>query len=187
MHPIHSTVAKLGLGLMLLVGLFAGPLVAQTRSLAEIEAELDPLEFVENHGGVRRSIDLSIEFAFNSAALLPEGQRQVDILGRAFNGDRLRPYRFRIIGHTDAVGSAEYNQALSERRAQAVRAALIEGHGIDPDRLVAEGAGEAELIDGLAEDAREHRRVEISVLDDTTDEADSDEVSTEGEVSIEWD
>ncbi|WP_376696534.1 OmpA family protein [Wenzhouxiangella sp. EGI_FJ10305] len=155
------------IALLIPAALAAGIAFAQsgkgTRSLAEIEAELDPLEFIENHDGVRRSIDLNIAFAFDSAELLPDGLEQIDILGRAMNGERLAPYRFRIIGHTDAVGDAEYNRALSERRARAVRTALIENYGIDADRLLAEGKGETELIDGLPEDAAEHRRVEIAV------------------------
>lgn len=156
-----------------------------TRSLAEIEAELDPLEFIENHDGVRRSMDLSIEFAFNSADLLPEGQRQVEILGRAFNGERLSRYRFRIIGHTDAVGAAEYNQRLSEQRAERVRQTLIDTHHIDPQRLMAEGRGETELLDGLPEDAREHRRVEIAVLDDEA-AIDVERAETREPDAIDW-
>ncbi|MDZ7792061.1 MAG: OmpA family protein [Xanthomonadales bacterium] len=168
--------------------LAAGMVFAQndsgTRSLAEIEAELDPLEFIENHDGVRRSMDLTIEFAFNSADLLPEGQRQVEILGRAFKGERLAPYRFRIVGHTDAVGSSEYNQRLSEQRAARVREALIEEFGIAPDRLVAKGAGESEPIDGLPEDAREHRRVEIVAI--TADEAETTAAEATDEDRIDW-
>jgi len=155
------------------------------RSLAEIEAELDPLEIIENHDGVRRSMDLTIEFAFNSADLLPAGQRQVEILGRAFNGERLSRYRFRIIGHTDAVGSVEYNQRLSEQRAVRVRQTLIDAHGIDPRRLMAEGKGETELLDGRPEDAREHRRVEIAVLDDAAAEFELKEEARDPD-SIDW-
>jgi len=169
--------------------LAAGMAFAQTdsgiRSLAEIEAELDPLEFIENHDGVRRSMDLSIEFAFNSADLLPEGQRQVEILGRAFNGERLSRYRFRIIGHTDAVGAAEYNQRLSEQRAERVRQTLIDDYGVDPDRLIAEGKGETQPIDRLPQDAAEHRRVEIAVLDDEA-AVDLERAQKRDSDAIEW-
>jgi len=157
---------------------------AQTRSLAEIEAELDPLEFIENHDGVRRSMDLSIEFAFNSAELLPEGQHQVEILGRAMQGERLAPYRFRIIGHTDAVGSAEYNQQLSSQRAERVLQVLVEDYSVESQRLVAEGKGETELLGGLPEDAREHRRVEIAVLDDTA--AEFEQTEKHDSDAIDW-
>jgi outer membrane protein OmpA-like peptidoglycan-associated protein len=92
----------------------------------------------------------------------------------------LAPYRFRIIGHTDAVGSEEYNQRLSEQRANRVRETLIEEFGIAPRRLVAEGAGESDLIGGLPNDAPEHRRVEIvamteSVADPAATESDEDD------------
>jgi outer membrane protein OmpA-like peptidoglycan-associated protein len=46
-----------------------------------------------------------------------------------------------VVGHTDSVGEADYNQALSERRARAVVRSLVDSHEIDRSRLVAMGAG----------------------------------------------
>jgi OOP family OmpA-OmpF porin len=69
-----------------------------------------------------------------------------------------------IEGHTDAIGSETDNQALSERRAGAVRDALVSGHGIAEARLEAKGFGEAkpietnETLDGRAR----NRRVELA-------------------------
>jgi hypothetical protein len=51
-----------------------------------------------------------------------------------------------ISGYTDARGAADYNQLLSERRAQAVRQFLITERGIDPKRLVAKGYGKTQLL-----------------------------------------
>ena len=51
-----------------------------------------------------------------------------------------------INGHTDAVGTDEYNQKLSERRAEAARDYLISQHGIEPNRLVAKGYGKSQLL-----------------------------------------
>jgi outer membrane protein OmpA-like peptidoglycan-associated protein len=69
-----------------------------------------------------------------------------------------------VVGHTDAVGSDQYNDALATKRAQAVRSALI-GRGIPAEDVVAIGRGKRELLvptpDGYAEPR--NRRVEIVV------------------------
>jgi outer membrane protein OmpA-like peptidoglycan-associated protein len=69
-----------------------------------------------------------------------------------------------VVGHTDAVGSDQYNDALATKRAQAVRSALI-GRGIPAEDVVAIGRGKRELLvptpDGFAEPR--NRRVEIVV------------------------
>ena len=73
--------------------------------------------------------------------------------------------RVRIEGHTDATGSANLNQVLSQQRAEAIRQALIE-EGVDGARLTAQGLGEDQPIaanDSEAGRAR-NRRVEIVVL-----------------------
>jgi OOP family OmpA-OmpF porin len=67
-----------------------------------------------------------------------------------------------IAGHTDAVASDDYNQALSERRANAVRDFLI-SRGIAADRLTARGYGESQPIadNGTEEGRAQNRRVEL--------------------------
>ncbi|MDY7094192.1 MAG: OmpA family protein [Acidobacteriota bacterium] len=69
-----------------------------------------------------------------------------------------------IQGHTDATGSEEHNQDLSERRAEAVRNALI-GRGIDPDRMTAVGYGEsAPVASNDTESGRQlNRRVDVLI------------------------
>ena len=70
--------------------------------------------------------------------------------------------RIRVDGHTDASGSAEYNQSLSERRADAV-AKYLTDTGIDPSRIETRGAGESEPVFSGA-DAFRNRRIELTVL-----------------------
>lgn len=69
-----------------------------------------------------------------------------------------------VVGHTDAVGSDEYNDKLAQKRAEAVRAMLL-ARGIPPQDVVAVGRGKRELLvptpDGIAEPR--NRRVEIVV------------------------
>ena len=75
----------------------------------------------------------------------------------------------RIEGHTDSIGSDSYNQALSERRAQAVKAYLV-SKGISATRLSTEGKGESEPIADNTKNGRDNpegramnRRAELKV------------------------
>ena len=71
---------------------------------------------------------------------------------------------FLIEGHTDAVGSAASNLALSDRRAESVAKALTEYYGVPPENLVVQGYGEGELkIDTLG-DERKNRRVAVRII-----------------------
>ena len=134
----------------------------------QILDSLNPLEFYANHGGVRRSIDLNIEFEFASARLSEHAYRQVDALSQALNADRMAGSVIHVIGHTDAVGSPETNLALSEERARAVVAALQLEYGVSSVQLVATGMGETQLLEGIPDDDARQRRVEIGVGDSSS-------------------
>lgn len=108
--------------------------------------------------------DLKILFPFNSAELSAEARAQLDALGRALAAPELRPFRFRIAGHTDAVGSEAYNEGLSARRARAVVDYLAARHGIARARLAALGLGERELADPSDPASAANRRVEVRTL-----------------------
>ena len=106
-------------------------------------------------------VDITIQFDFDSDRIRPESVADVDELGKALVASNLEKYRFLLNGHTDAKGSAEYNQDLSERRANSVRAYLIDHFKIDHNRLVAVGFGEEKLKAGIDPDSEENRRVEV--------------------------
>lgn len=111
----------------------------------------------------RPAVALMVTFATGSAALTPEAEALIASLARALTAPELARSRFRIEGHTDAVGSEAMNQALSERRAAAVRDHLVQRHGIAPERLTTVGFGEIRPLiptpDGTPE-AR-NRRVQV--------------------------
>jgi len=92
------------------------------------------------------SVSLNVDFPTNSATLTPDAKATLDRLGRALTSKDLASYRFRIEGHTDTVGSAGYNQALSQRRADAVAAYLEQAFSIPSSRLEAVGMGEQGLL-----------------------------------------
>jgi outer membrane protein OmpA-like peptidoglycan-associated protein len=107
------------------------------------------------------SIDLQVQFDFNSADLLPQGRRQLDELALALGDQALVGEGFEVIGHTDRVGSFEYNVQLSMARAAAVQDYLITRHAISPARLMTIGLGFSRLADPANPTAAINRRVEI--------------------------
>jgi outer membrane protein OmpA-like peptidoglycan-associated protein len=107
------------------------------------------------------SINLYINFEFNSDKLGTDAQIVLRNLGQALKDQRLAKFRFTIAGHTDAVGDAAYNQTLSERRAKAVQDYLVFHYGIDLARLKAVGYGKTRLLDSANPNAGVNRRVQI--------------------------
>ena len=107
------------------------------------------------------SIDLYINFQYNSAALEPEALLALRSLGEALRSEELKQAKIEIIGHTDARGSDAYNQKLSERRAEAVRSLLVGIYDVSPGRLQAFGRGEADLKDDSRPEDGINRRVEV--------------------------
>ncbi len=93
---------------------------------------------------VTRTFELSADalFAFNKSDLSPNGQSRID--GFARDLEQVNYNSVQVDGHTDPIGSAEYNQALSERRADTVRDRLVQG-GVTSDRINAQGFGKTQL------------------------------------------
>jgi outer membrane protein OmpA-like peptidoglycan-associated protein len=103
-----------------------------------------------------------ILFDTGSAALKPEA---LDQIGKV--GDILAKYsddRVRIEGHTDSVGSTASNEALSLRRADAVKAVLT-GRGVQEKQITALGMGESRPVadNGAADGRAKNRRVELHI------------------------
>lgn len=106
------------------------------------------------------NVDLSIQFEFDSAKLLSESRPLLDNLAAAINSDKLRGFSFVIEGHTDIIGSAEYNQRLSNQRAMSVLTYLA-SKGVSRERLKSLGKGSTDLLTPEKPDAAENRRVRI--------------------------
>jgi outer membrane protein OmpA-like peptidoglycan-associated protein len=114
----------------------------------------------ENEIAVRMTND--ILFDFNRAALRPESQSTLRSLANNF---RQYPDEvFTVEGHTDNVGSADYNQGLSERRASSVRSYLID-EGVASSHIEARGYGESrpKATNSTPEGRQLNRRVEIHI------------------------
>ena len=106
------------------------------------------------------SINMQINFDFNSDRISGSSERTMATLAKALASPQLENRKFTVIGHTDAKGSAAYNKSLSDRRAAAVRRYLTE-NGVAASRLRAVGKGESQLLNTDDPEAGENRRVEI--------------------------
>jgi len=107
------------------------------------------------------SVNLYVNFAYNSADLTSDARITLDRLGTALRDQRLAAFSFLIAGHTDAKGSAEFNQKLSKRRAEAVSHYLVTQFGIAPARLSAKGYGKSQLLDPANPEDGVNRRVQV--------------------------
>ncbi len=91
------------------------------------------------------TLSTDVLFPFNKAELLPGGQQKLDELAKSAQGTNVD--KVVLIGHADRIGSEEYNQELSEKRAQAVADYLAQ-KGVDSSRLQVEGKGKSEPVTG---------------------------------------
>jgi outer membrane protein OmpA-like peptidoglycan-associated protein len=128
----------------------------QTRSLSTTEREQ-----ITSIAKKRPSIDLEVNFDYNSDHIGSKASSQVTALGEALSSSELKGGTFILAGHTDAKGSDTYNQGLSERRSEAVKRFLSEKYGLDASNLVTVGYGKTQLKNPAGPFASENRRVQV--------------------------
>ena len=102
-------------------------------------------------------------FDFDKSVIKPEGRSKLDDISAKAKGVNLEVVI--AIGHADSIGSDAYNQRLSVRRAESVKAYLV-SKGIEANRVYTEGKGEKQPVaDNKTRDGRaKNRRVEIEVI-----------------------
>lgn len=129
-----------------------------TRGLSVTEKERTTLaEAVKD----RPQIDLDITFEINSPQISERVRPLVVSLGKALSNADMKNATFIVAGHTDASGSAAYNQVLSEKRAQAVKDFLVSHFAIPESQLVIVGYGSERLKQPKRPYADENRRVQV--------------------------
>jgi len=131
---------------------------------ADVPPRVQEVERALLDTGLFRTIE--IVFEFDRSDILDGSERTLDAIGTVL--ERNPDLRVEIGGHTDSIGSEEYNQNLSERRAASVRDYLVENYGLAEDRLLAVGYGETRPIFGneIPTGRTLNRRVEFEVLDE---------------------
>jgi OOP family OmpA-OmpF porin len=102
-------------------------------------------------------------FDFDRSVIKPEGKSKLDDISNKVRGINLEVVI--AIGHADWIGTDEYNQRLSVRRAESVKAYLV-AKGIEGNRIYTEGKGEKQPVaDNKTREGRaKNRRVEIEVI-----------------------
>ena len=102
-------------------------------------------------------------FDFDKAVIKPEGKSKLDDLANKVRGINLEVVI--AIGHADSIGSDAYNQKLSVRRAESVKAYLV-SNGLEPNRVYTEGKGEKQPVasNKTADGRAKNRRTEIEVI-----------------------
>jgi len=134
-----------------------------TRSLSQTERE-EIAAIVKD----KPKIDLEITFDYNSADISAKSIPSVQALGRALTNAELKGSTFVVAGHTDAAGGEEYNQGLSERRADAIKKYLVDKYGINGSDLVTVGYGKSKLKDPNQPLAEANRRVQVVNMENRT-------------------
>src|SRR5690606_24937259 len=146
------------------VGGTAGAIIGQQmdRQAKKLEEELEGAKVDRVGEGIAIRFDNSLLFDFDSAELRPEARQQLRTLA-----ENLQEYPntdLVIVGHTDAVGSDEYNLGLSRRRANSA-AQYLRSQGVAADRITTVGKGESEPIADNSTDygRQQNRRVEVAI------------------------
>ncbi|HEY6101580.1 MAG TPA: OmpA family protein [Anaeromyxobacter sp.] len=149
--------ALIGLGVGALAGGSVGLYLDKQRKELEKVAEVKKTD-----NGLLVQMKNDILFDTNSDGVKSEGVTEL-----AKVGDILAKYsddRVRIEGHTDSSGDAKYNQALSERRANAVKTVLV-SRGVQESQIIVVGLGEAKPVadNGTPQGRQKNRRVELHI------------------------
>jgi outer membrane protein OmpA-like peptidoglycan-associated protein len=136
------------------------PARGRTRSIRLLDGDAGTTVPSPEESTPPSALSAPIQFEFDSTAILPEARGQLDAIAE---GIKLLPPGRQVVieGHTDAVGSDDYNQQLSRRRAAAVKQYLAQRHGISSQRLREVGLGERQPIEGLDPLAPDNRRVQF--------------------------
>jgi OOP family OmpA-OmpF porin len=107
---------------------------------------------------------VEIKFDEDSAVIRPESYRTLGRIADTLYDPALLGYKFLIVGHTVAAGRRESNLTLSQKRADAIRGALVTAFKISPKRLQGIGLGEEQLLDAAHPTAPINQQFEVATV-----------------------
>ncbi|MGA9179314.1 MAG: OmpA family protein [Desulfobacterales bacterium] len=160
----RNTVATiLGAGIGAAVGGISGNQIGaymdrQEQDLRAAMAQSEAASIQRTQNVLTATFKSEVMFDFDSSTLKPGAYQEMDRVARILN--KYSQTTIRVEGHTDSKGSEAYNQILSEKRAMAVKNALVQ-RGVDPARIQTVGYGESQPIS--SNDAV-NRRVSIVII-----------------------
>lgn len=134
------------------------PTITAASALAGLSAGSDRYRKL---GGDMVALEVNVQFGFDSAVITSAFDGEIGVSATTM---RENPnVRAVVEGHTDTTGDANYNQQLSERRAEAVRNLLINEYSVDPSQVTAVGRGESMPVSSndSVQGRRDNRRVEL--------------------------
>jgi len=132
--------------------------VKATRGLSASTKEREQLTSIVE---AKNKVDLDVPFEFNSTQISAAAVEPLNSLGKALQDGQMASTDILVAGHTDAKGRASYNQRLSQRRAEAVRAYLVKNFNIPTEKLIPVGYGREKLKNPSLPFADENRRVQV--------------------------
>lgn len=144
--------------------LFADSTLPKSRTRSLFSGTKKPV--ADNNQSV--SVAFLIQFEFDSAELTKETKSRLGVIGDMLKMKALVGRRLTVEGHTDVVGNSNYNLGLSLRRAESVKQYLVSDYGIESGRLLISGKGERQLIDLDNPKSAANRRVQFSVVKNST-------------------
>jgi outer membrane protein OmpA-like peptidoglycan-associated protein len=161
------------------IGGTAGALIGNymDRQAEEMQRDIQGAKVERVGEGIKITFDSGILFATNSSDLQPVAKENIGKLATILN--KYPDTNILVEGHTDSTGSAEYNQALSERRAASV-ANYAKSMNVKGDRFTTVGYGENQPVmsNSTVEGRQANRRVEIAIFanDDLKDAAEKNQL-----------
>jgi outer membrane protein OmpA-like peptidoglycan-associated protein len=176
MAPLSSARAQAGAAtedwVKQLVGLETGPdievVALRQQALERVKSKADgePLKRPPVAAQLLTLPRFAVEIKFDedSSIIRPESYRTLGRIADALYDPALLPYKFLIVGHTVATGKREANLTLSQKRADAIRGALVTAFKISPKRLQGIGLGEEQLLDAAHPTAPINQRVEVATV-----------------------
>lgn len=147
------------------VGGAAGAIIGHQmdKQARELEQNIKGAKVERVGEGIQVTFESGLLYDFDSDVVKPEARTNLRELARSL--DQYPDSDLLIIGHTDQVGSPEYNQRLSERRASAA-ARFLTSEGVAARRIQTQGLGETEPIQSNDTEAGRaaNRRVEVAIF-----------------------
>jgi outer membrane protein OmpA-like peptidoglycan-associated protein len=144
--------------------------VARLRQQALARAKSNPQQAAVNRAPIAEQLfklpqfTVEVQFNLDSAIIRPASYPTLGRIADTLYHPYLLGYKFLVVGHTDATGKREHNLALSQKRADAIREALVTVFKVSPERVQAVGLGEEQLQDARNPAAAVNRRVQIVTI-----------------------